>query len=72
VFVFFYINVRLFISWFEKCMFIVNYTSMFITVSSQAKGGLLGVTIGNHVFAYVNSLISPGSEYVRYMTLSQL
>jgi len=53
-------------------MFIVNYTSMFITVSSQAKGGLLGVTIGNHVFAYVNSLISPGSEYVRYMTLSQL
>ena len=53
-------------------MFIVNYTSMFITVSSQAKGGLLGVTIGNHVFAYANGLISPGSEYVRYVTLSQL
>ena len=31
-----------------------------------------GVTIENRLFAYVNSFIFPESEYVRYMTLSQL
>ena len=38
----------------------------------QAKRDLLGVKIQNHCFAYVNSLIFSGSEYVYYMMLSQL
>jgi len=49
-----------------------NFDLQYKYVSGQSKRDLLGVKIENHFFAYVNSLIFAGSEYVHYMTLWQL